>query len=283
MPDFDTTGPIEATINVVAGNVRVTAGDTPGTTVEVRPANPGSDRDQTFAEQTVVEYANGRLLVKGPKQKNFGIFGGKAGVVDVEITLATGSGIDADGGILNLTSRGALGDCRVKAGVGDVRLERVASVDARTGAGALTVLTVDGDATAVSGSGEVRVGEVGKNAQLKTGNGETRLESVGGDLRARSSNGSVMVGRAGGNVDAATANGSIRIDEIAGGTVSLKTALGELEVGVPEGLPAYLDLHTSFGTVHNRLTASDAPGGGQRHAEVRAHTSYGDVIVRRKR
>ncbi|MFG1603340.1 DUF4097 domain-containing protein [Actinoplanes sp. NPDC049265] len=280
MPEFDTTGPIAATITLAAGDVRVTAGDTPGTTVEVRPANPGSERDRTWAEQTVVEYANGRLLVKGPKQRNFGIFA-KTGVIDVAITLPAGSGVDADGGVLNLTGTGPLGEVRAKSGVGDIQLDRVAALEAKSGAGNISVRAVDGDATATTGAGDLRLGDTGGKAQLKTGTGQTRLDSAGGHVRIRSSNGEVLVGRAGGDVDASTANGAIRIGEVSPGTVTLKTALGELEIGVPEGLPAYLDVHTSFGTVHSRLSASEAPAGGGSHVEVNARTSYGDIVIRR--
>lgn len=287
MPEFDTTGPIDVTVVLVAGDVRITAGDRPGTTVQVRPGNPGSEVDKRFADQTVVEFTNGRLLVKGPKhpflslmQPVIGVFG-KPGVIDVEIALATGSHIDVDGGILTLTSTGALGKSRVKSGMGDIRMARVASVDARTGSGAVSVQTVDGDATVSTGAGELRLGDVGGGAQLKTATGETRVESVGGYLRVRSSHGSVQVGRAGGDVDAATAAGDIRIGEVGPGSVTLKTAVGELQVGVPEGLPAYLDVHTSFGSVHNQLTSGGAPADGARHVRVSARTSAGDIVVRR--
>jgi len=283
MPEFDTTGPIAVTVNLAAGDVRVIAGDTPGTTVRVRPGNPSSEQDRSYAEQTVVECADGRLLVKGPKPRGFGVIGpsSKTGVIDVEIVLAAGSSLDADGSILNLTGTGTLGATRVKSGVGDIRLDHVASADLKTGTGAVTVQGVDGDATANTGAGDLRIGPVGGRAQLKTGSGETQIEGAAAGLRARSSNGGVQAGRVGGDVDVASANGAIRIGEVAAGRVTLKTALGDLEIGVPEGLPAYLDMHTSFGNVLSRLDASEAPGAGQQHVEITARTSYGDITIRR--
>ena len=47
------------------------------------------------AEQTRVEYADGQLLVKGPKQRGFGLFG-KPGSIDVTVGLPAGSQILGD-------------------------------------------------------------------------------------------------------------------------------------------------------------------------------------------
>lgn len=287
--EFDTSGPIDVTLDLPIGDVRITAGDTPGTTVHVRPANPQREVDNRFAEQTLVEYADGRLLVKGPRNPVLGLlqpvigpFTSKnSGIVDVQITVATGSALGAEGGVLNLTSTGALGDCRVKSGMGDIRLDRVGAVTAQTGAGTVIVQAADGDAEVTTGSGELRVGAVGRGARLKNANGQTRIESVVGTLRVRSSNGVILIGRTGGDVDAATAHGDIRIDEVGPGNVALKTAMGELEVGVPAGMPAYLDVQTAFGTVQNRLSESGAPRGGEQHVEIHARSSYGDIVIRR--
>ena len=289
MPEFDTTGPIDVTIDLPVGDVRITAGDTPGTTVHVRPANPKREADKRVAEQTTVEYADGRLLVKGPQNPVLGLlrpvigpFNGKnSGIVTVDITVATGSSLSADGGVINLTSTGTLGDCRVKSGCGDIRLDRAGSVTAHTGAGTVVVQAADGDAEVSTGSGEVRVGTVGHGARLKNANGQTHIESVGGALRARASNGGILVGRTGGAVDAATAHGDIRIGEVGPGAVGLKTAMGELEVGVPDGMPAYLDVQTSFGNVQNQLSQSGAPRDGEQHVEIHARTAYGDIVIRR--
>ncbi len=39
MPSFDTREPISATVDVVTGDVRITAGDVASTVVEVRPSD----------------------------------------------------------------------------------------------------------------------------------------------------------------------------------------------------------------------------------------------------
>ena len=49
---FDTPEPISATINVVVGDVRISAGDRDTTVVEVQPSDPSNDEDRKAAEQT---------------------------------------------------------------------------------------------------------------------------------------------------------------------------------------------------------------------------------------
>ena len=70
MPTFDTREPISATIDVVTGDVRITAGDVATTVVEVRPSDASNQEDVRAAEQTRVEYADGQLLVKAPKWRS---------------------------------------------------------------------------------------------------------------------------------------------------------------------------------------------------------------------
>ena len=51
--------------------------------------------------------------------------------------------------------------------------------------------------------------------------------------------------------------------------------------GSATGVAAWLDLDTSFGTVHNDLDAADGPAPGEDTVEVRARTAFGDITVRR--
>src|SRR3978361_22572 len=122
MPTFDTPAPITATIELVVGDLRITASDRPDTVVPVRPSDPGTDQDVRAAEQTRVEYADDRLLVKTPKQRGLGLFG-KPGSIDVEIRLPSGSHLHADAGIAAFHGAGTLGECRIRTGVGDIHLE----------------------------------------------------------------------------------------------------------------------------------------------------------------
>jgi DUF4097 and DUF4098 domain-containing protein YvlB len=133
----------------------------------------------------------------------------------------------------------------------------------------------------VTGSGQVRIGEIDGPAVIKNLNGVTWVGEVKGDLRCNAANGDIMVDRALGAVTAKTANGAVRIGEVVRGSVELGTAYGELEVGIREGTAALLDVRSQFGSVRNSLTASDGPQPSDQRVEVRARTSFGDIVIRR--
>src|SRR5262245_35738174 len=119
MPTYDTPEPISVTVELYVGDTRIAASDRTDTTVEVRPRDPSNEQDVRVAEQTRVEYAAGRLLVKAPKQRR--LFG-KPGVIDVTIEVPAGSNLDGACGAGAFRTTGRLGECRVKTGAGDVHL-----------------------------------------------------------------------------------------------------------------------------------------------------------------
>jgi hypothetical protein len=63
--------------------------------------------------------------------------------------------------------------------------------------------------------------------------------------------------------------------------VVAETAYGKVEVGVADGVAAWLDLGTGYGMVHNELDAADRPGAGEPTVEIRAKSGMGDITVRR--
>ncbi|BCJ48941.1 hypothetical protein Asp14428_04160 [Actinoplanes sp. NBRC 14428] len=278
MPAFESPGPITATLELEVGDAQIAAADRPDTVVEVRPTDPGSDRDVRAAEQTRVEYADGRLLVKTPKPRNLGLFG-RPGSVDVRIALPTGSRVRADAAVSAFHCTGILGETRIKTATGDVRVEHSGVLDLNTAAGTIVVETADGDVHAATASGAVHLGSVAGSAVVRNSHGDSRIGRVAGELRVNAANGDILVGQAGGDVTATTANGSIRVDEVRCGVVSVKTAAGSVQVGVARGTAAYLDLHTSFGRMRNGLDAGGAPEPGESSVEVRARTSFGDITV----
>ncbi|MFI6265242.1 DUF4097 family beta strand repeat-containing protein [Micromonospora sp. NPDC051006] len=280
MPSFDTPGPISASVEFVSGDVRITAGPRADTVVQVRPADESDDRDVRAAEQTRVEYASGRLVIRGPKQPNFGIFG-KPGTVEVSIDLPTGSGVEAKLGVGGVRCSGALADCRLKSGAGDLQVEDTDALTLHTGLGAAIAENVAGDADITTGSGKLSVRAVGGRAMLKNGNGDTWIGDAAGELRARSANGHVAAEHAAASITANTANGDIRVGELVRGSATLRTAAGRIEVGIRRGTAARLDLHTQFGKVRSELDAAAGPADTDEQAEVRARTAFGDILIHR--
>ena len=279
MPTFNTPGPISATIDLAAADVRIIASDRHDTVVEVRPSASAHEPDVKVAEQTKVDYTAAGLLIKGPKQRNVGLR--KIGSVDVTVELPAGSRIEADAGIGALRFTGQLGKCQVKMGAGDVELEQVGPLDLRTGAGAITVEHVAGHADISTGSGRLRVSRIDGSAVIKNSNGETWVGDITGDLRVNAGNGAIFVGHAAADVTAGSGNGEIRVDDLTRGSASLKTGFGEIHFGIHAGTAAKLDAYTRFGTVRNSMEAADSPEPSDEVLEVHARTSFGDIVIRR--
>ena len=281
MPVFATPEPISVTVELSVGDVRLVASDRTDTVVQVRATDESDDSDVKAAQQTRVEYANGTLTVRGPKGRAFD-FSKKARSVTVVVDLPTGSAAHGDLSVGDFHSTGALGECRFKTSVGHVRLDRTGRLRLDTFAGHVTVDTIDGDAEVATGSGRVHLGEICGAAVVKNSNGNIDIGSVTGELHARTANGDISVDRAGAGIEAKTSNGTIRVGQVARDSVTLNTALGDLEIGVAAGTAAWLDLKTGHGRVHNALDdLGQEPQKSEETVEVRAHTSFGDITVRR--
>jgi DUF4097 and DUF4098 domain-containing protein YvlB len=280
MPTFDTPEPISVTIELSTGDVRVVASDRADTVVEVRPSSPTDESDVEVAEQTRIDYADGVLLVRAPKPRLFGLFGA-TGSVDVTVALPTGSRLEAEASMAALRGTGRLGECRIRTSTGAVSLERTGRLDLSTGSGPVTVGRVDGSARISTGSGRVAVDEIDGVATVKNSNGDTWVGAVTGDARLNTANGNLTVDHAGAGVTAATANGEITLGTVSRGAVSARSGFGPIEIGIAPGTAAWLDLHTGFGSLHNRLDPTDAPPAGADAVEIRARTSYGDIVIRR--
>jgi len=280
MPTFDTPNPINATITVVGGTIRISAGDAGATTVTVEPTDASNPEDRKAAEQTRVEYTNGHLLVRAPKLRSW-VPRNSGGSVDVTIVLPAASAVHAGGALADFVLDGPLGDVRLKTGLGHAQVEHAATLTVKTGIGDVSVDRVTGHADIASGSGEVRVRTLDATAVIKNSNGDTWIGSAAGDLRVSAANGSIAIDAARASVVAKSANGDVRLGEAVRKSVVLETSIGDLEVGIPAGTAAWLDVRAAAGKVHNSLDAAAAPDATAETVEVRARTTVGDVVIRR--
>jgi hypothetical protein len=280
MPEFQTPEPIAVTVDMAAGSIRVIAGDRSDTAVDVRPHTETKDDDVRAAEETRVDYAAGRLTVKGPKSWLRSLGPGVGPAIDVTVELPEGSSLDVSSWT-SLVCEGRLGKVEVKTSLGDIRVQSAAELRAKTSMGDVTVGRVDGRCDVDTSAGTVRIGEVDGPAVAKTSTGGLAVGEVTGELRLATSHGDITVDRALSSVVAKTAAGSVRIDHVVRGHVQLDTSYGDLTVGVNDGTPAWLDLNSKSGRVHSELEASTAPGEGDEPVEIRGRTVFGDILVRR--
>jgi putative adhesin len=280
MSTFETPRPIAATIDLGLGDVRISAGERADTTVTVEPNDASNDEDRKAAEQTRVEYAHGRLLVKAPKLRSW-LPHRTGGSIAVAIELPAGSDVHASGGVADIRCDGPLGNCVIKTGVGRIQVDAAQALTVKSGAGDVSVDRVIGHAEVSLGSGDVRLRELDSTAVVKNSSGDAWIGMVAGDLRISGASVDIAVDVAQSTVTAKTAQGDVRVGEIVRGSAVLETQVGDVEIGIREGTAAWLDVRASTGNVHNTLDAADEPGAAADTVEVRARTTVGDVVIRR--
>jgi Putative adhesin len=281
MGTFETPGPISVSVELGVGELHIAASDRTDTVVDVRPSDPAKKGDVAAARETLVELADGRLLVKAPKGLRQWTPWGGGESVDVQIELPSGSRLWGRAGVAALRCSGRIGDCRYRTGVGDIRLDEASRVELKTGAGDITLNRVNGMAEVTTGSGSIGIGGIEGSAAIRNGNGDTWIGEVAGDARMNAANGTISIDLARATVAAKTANGHVRLGEVQRGAVVAHSAFGTVEVGVREGVAAWLQLNTKLGSVQNDLDSADAPEPGEDAVEVHADTSYGDIRVHR--
>jgi Putative adhesin len=280
MNTFETPQPITATVDVVVGDVRILAGDRNDTVVDVQPSDAADPQDVKAAELTRVEYDNGQLLVKAPKLRSW-LPRRDGGSIAVTVELPAGSNVRGTSQFADFHCDGRLGESRFKTQMGGIELEQVDTLHVKTGIGDITAERVTGRVDVTAGSGDVRLRTLDAAAAIKNSNGDTWVGEAGGDLRVSAANGRISVDVARASVVAKSSNGDVRLGEAVRGTVVLETQLGDLEVGIPEGTAAWLDVRSTAGRVHNALEAADAPGSSAETVEVRGRTTAGNVVIRR--
>jgi DUF4097 and DUF4098 domain-containing protein YvlB len=280
VPAFDTPEPISVSVDLPSGDLRVIASDRPDTVVDVVPGTTLSKADVLVAQQTLVEFADGRLQVRAPRQS--GLFG-RTGAVRVTIALPAGSHVQVDAASADFRSEGRLGECTIKTASGDVRFAETGPLRVDTASGDITVGRSAGEVSVTVQSGDVRIDEVDGAAVVRGVSGDIRIGAVTGDLRINSANGDISVDRALGDVVVKISSGDIRIGEVVRGSTLVEAASGDLEIGVRAGTAAWLDVGSRSGSVRNLLTESDGPGESDETVEVRAHAVSGDITIRRSR
>ncbi|MEV6767721.1 DUF4097 family beta strand repeat-containing protein [Nocardia sp. NPDC051030] len=279
MPKFETPKPIVLTLGLLVGSVDVVASDRADTVVEVRPSDKSKDRDVRSAEKVKVEYANGQLLIKS-SEKWKGLFG-RPGSIDVTVELPTRSQVRGTVEFGTVACDGILGDADLKT-TGSIRLDQVGALKVMTGGGDVTVGHATGTTTVTTATGEVRIGETDATTVVTSSNGSIWIGELTGELRAKLANGGLSVDRVAADLTVTSANGSLRIGELSRGSVTFKTSVGGIDIGIREGTATWLDMYSAAGRVNNRLDVTGEPNGADADtAKVYARTQFGDITIRR--
>jgi hypothetical protein len=174
MPQFETPAPITATLTVPAGRIQLIAADRTDTVVEIRPVNPGRNRDVQAASQTTVTFTGGALRVTAPAPRNKLL--GPTGEVEVTVKLPAGSMVRAEAAATELRVVGRLGDLTFDGAYRQIKIDEATAV---------MLTAVDGD---------VEVGRLTGPADITTTRGSIRIaEAHRGRLTLTTSAGDITV------------------------------------------------------------------------------------------
>lgn len=273
-------GAIDATIKLAMAELVVTADDVDEVTVEITPTRADRAADVRAAENTAVDFADGRLTITQKRESVLSTWVNKGWSIDVHVRLPRRSRLDVKSAYGNIRVRGSIGPSSLTTAFGDITAGDVAELTAKTSHGEVSVERVSGT-SALTGT-SLLVGEVYGNATAKCSHGNVAVGLVMGQLAAASGYGNIDVGTLMGGVEARAGHGKIRVSDAVSGTARLETSYGDIEVGIRRGTVTWLDLDTKSGAVRNELDAAGPELQNEDDAaadrlQVTARTNYGSV------
>lgn len=288
---FDAEGPVELDLGTGGGGVTVRLADEPGVHVEVRhdagAGSPwaqgvtnltswvstqfgtqlggqfgetvpqGSSAESEAVRQTRVDFAEGRLVVRTPKDlqlRNVPIL--------VSVQAPVGSHVEA---------RTGTGDVSVNGAAGRLNLH--------TGSGRINADQAEGTVQVDTGSGTVRLGPMASGLRAKTGSGDVEVTAIGAPSTVVTGSGDVWLGAVTGDVLARTGSGRVTIANAASGELELHTGSGAIHVGVREGSSAEVDLSSGSGEARSDLDLTTRPPESKPPLRIRGRTGSGSALV----
>ena len=261
---FHTPEPLTVEVRNASGRIEIETVDGDETVVELEPLRD-SDASQRAVEEATVELRGARLVVDVEDRSFFGLTLNVNREVRVSVRAPHGASVVVAAASADAELRGRFGYVEAKTASGDLAVERV-----------------DGDARVKSASGDVALREVGGALQVQSASGDVAVGKVGGEARIRTASGDVGVGEAGASVDVHTASGDQRLDVVSQGRVELKSASGDLTVGIRRGTRAWLDVRSISGETESELDVADPPVDDEGPlVEVAATTMSGDIRIER--
>lgn len=280
---FKTPGAVRLDIRNGAGEVRLDAGSIDGeTTVTLEPLrdNEASIEAVQTARVELHERADGQDVVVDVRgQRRF--FRGAE--VLVAVTCPQEPIVEVKTGSADIEGRGLFKRADVETGSGDVQFTDI-SGDAEVSAasGDVQISLIGGEARLNTASGDIQVGMIGGDARLNSASGDVMIRTAGGRLEVNTASGDVQIKEALAAVSANSASGDQQVGSVFHDSVNLRSASGDIRVGIKEGSRLFVDARSRSGDVSSELPVSDVPPEGDAPlVELRANTMSGDITIHR--
>jgi DUF4097 and DUF4098 domain-containing protein YvlB len=263
-------------VRLGSGEIRLEASDTTETTVRLEPLRD-SEASSMAIEEARVEQRGEEILVdvRGPRRLLRG-----ADVL-IEIRCPEDSSVRAKSGSADIEGRGRLGSAKVETGSGDVQFSELSGeAEVNAASGDVQISRIGGRGRINTASGDVQLSSVAGEAKINSASGDVQIREAGNALEVNTASGDVMVREASASVSANSASGDQTIGSVKEGRVDVKTASGDIKVGIREGSTLWVDARSRSGEVRSELPVSDLPPEGDApHVELRANSMSGDITV----
>jgi DUF4097 and DUF4098 domain-containing protein YvlB len=273
---FQTPDPVRFDIRLGSGEVRLEASRASETTVTLEPLRD-NDASASAVEEARVEQRGDEILVDIRDRRR----GFRGSDVLVEVRCPEGSSVRAKSGSADFEGHGSFGSIDIETGSGDVQFAEL-SGDAKVNAasGDVQIAQVGGEARINTASGDVQIASIEREGKINSASGDVLVNKAVGRFEANSASGDVMVREASSSVGVNTASGDQLIGSVAQGKIDLKSASGDLKIGIREGSTLWVDARSRSGEVRSELPVSDLPPEGDApHVELRANSMSGDITV----
>jgi DUF4097 and DUF4098 domain-containing protein YvlB len=257
---FETPDEVVLDVRCAEGEIEFEATDGAVTEVEV-DARGSEEAVRELLEATRVELREGReVIVHVPKRG--GLFR-RSVEVWIAIRAPQGADVRVAAASADTRARGRFGVFAVQSASGDVDVSAAGELDAKTA------------------SGDVRAEEVEGSATVTTGSGDVTLGRVGATLSANSASGDVSVREAAADATVSTASGDVGLAAVVDGRVKVRSASGDLEVGIAKGSNVWVDARSLSGETTSEVELGDREpaGEGGPLVELQAMTMSGDVSI----
>lgn len=261
MPEFACDRPITIDIRVMAGLVDLVAEDRTTASVEVTP-HDRSDASREAAAATHVDLQGDVLVVHAPKDAGW---------------------LWRRGPRLRVTARVPV-DTAVSLGVASADAHcqgRYRAASITTASGDITVDEVTGAANANTASGDIEIRAVGGPVRVTSASGDVSLGRVDGAATVTTASGDVRIGDVNSDVTLRTASGDLDIRAAHRGQCQVKSASGDVAIGVAQGVGVWLDVSSLSGSTRSDLTVGEAPTDRGADLTLSIRTLSGDVEITR--